>query len=117
GCGAPRLWRAKVAVVMSNYVNGPRAGMIEDACHAAGLQLDRIGAPTTPTGTPEVALARADLVIGYGRCALEAMAAGRATYIYGVSGGNRLVPADLYPEMDGHACSSTPARDRRIDQP
>ena len=107
---------ARVALVMSNYLKAPRAAMVEDACRAAGLELDRIGMPRTPTAAPELALARADLVIGCGRSALEAMAAGRATYVYGVAGGDGWVTPDRYAAMEADGFAGTAAPDRMIDK-
>jgi hypothetical protein len=113
---APPRSQARVVVVLSNRIKGPRAGMIEDACRAAGLEPEWIGLPTTPTAAPELALAQADLVIGCGRCALEAMAAGRATYVYGVSGGDGWVTPDLYPAMEADGFAGTAARERVINK-
>jgi hypothetical protein len=96
---------ARRALVSSNYVEGPRAAIITQACLRAGLELDWIGATTTATATPERDLAAADIVIGLGRSILEAMAAGRAAYVYGVVGGDGWVTPETYPalEADGFA--------------
>jgi hypothetical protein len=92
-------------LVTSNYVEGLRGALIEQACLKAGLELDWIGATTRPSASPERALAAADIVIGLGRSVLEAMAAGRATYVYGAVGGDGWVTPDSYPalEADGFA--------------
>lgn len=41
-------------------------------------------------------LYKADLVVGYGRCALEAMSCGRPTFIYGANGGDGLVQPENF---------------------
>jgi hypothetical protein len=85
--GPPRP-QARRALVLSNYVAGPRAELIKRASSAAGIDLSWIGVPTSTTATPQHAIADADLVIALGRSALEGMAAGRAVYVYGVVGGD-----------------------------
>ncbi len=98
------------ALVTSNYVKGPRAGLIERACRANGFEVAWIGATTNSTASPEMAIADADIVIGLGRSALEAMAAGRATLVYGIAGGDGWVTPERYPgmEADGFAGTSVP---------
>ena len=56
-------------------------------------------------------MADADIVIGYGRCIVEGMASGLATYVYGVVGGDGWVTPDSYSavEADGFAGRGTPA--------
>jgi len=97
--GAPRP-RARRVLVSTNYLDGPRARLIERACSACGLELDWIGMKSRSTSTPERALADADIVIGLGRTALEAMAAGRAVYVYGQLGGDGWVTPASYPRME-----------------
>lgn len=101
---------ARTVLVSSNYVAGPRAQVIEDACRARGLRVNWIGATSNPTATPEFDIAGAEIVIGLGRSVLEAMAAGRAAYVYGVVGGDGWVTPDSYPAMeaDGFAGTSSP---------
>ncbi|HEY5317335.1 MAG TPA: hypothetical protein VIJ20_05105, partial [Solirubrobacteraceae bacterium] len=106
--GAPRA-RARRVLVSSNYLDGARVQLIERACRACGLELDSIGAKSRMTSTPERALAEADIVIGLGRTALEAMAAGRAVYVYGQVGADGWVTPESYPRMeaDGFAGMAT----------
>ncbi|MBV9309510.1 MAG: hypothetical protein JOZ73_01680 [Solirubrobacterales bacterium] len=97
------------ALVLSNYLDGPRAELINAACQDAGLKVEWVGVTTSPSSTPEWAIADADIVIGQGRCIVEAMAAGRAAYVYGTVGGDGWVTPDSYPrlEADGFAGLST----------
>ncbi len=113
GLGPGRA-NAQTAVVLSNYLRGARARLIEDACRANELDVRWIGANGDPTPSPELAIAGAKLVIGLGRSVLEAMAAGRAAYVYGVIGGDGWVTPERYPAMeaDGFAGTSAARRDR-----
>ena len=106
---------ARSALVSTNYVDGPRARVIEAACRANGLRVSWIGATTQPTTTPELAIADADLVIGLGRSALEAMAAGRAAYVYGVIGGDGWVTPERYAAMEADGFAGTAFPDLQID--
>ncbi len=106
---------ATTALVMSNYLRGPRAAMIENACRATGLELNWIGLTTTPSAHPEFALAAADMAIGLGRCVLETMAAGRAAYVYGIAGGDGWVTPERYPAMEADGFGGTSARGMVID--
>ena len=105
----------QTALVSTNYVAGPRRHVIEAACRANGLRINWIGATTQSTATPELAIADADLVIGLGRSTLEAMAAGRAAYVYGVVGGDGWVTPERYAAMEADGFAGTAFSDRHID--
>jgi hypothetical protein len=60
----------------------------------------RAGALAEATTTPELLIDDADIVMGYGRCALEGMACGRPTYVYDHLGGDGWVTADSYPQLE-----------------
>jgi hypothetical protein len=111
----PNQPTARTALVSSNYVGGPRAKLIEDACRASGLSVTWIGATTQTTATPEFAIAGADLVIGLGRSVLEGMAAGRAAYVYGIVGGDGWITPESYPAMEADGFAGTSRRERVID--
>jgi hypothetical protein len=106
---------ARTALVLSNYLDGPRAKLIEDGCRANGFDVAWTGATTRSTTTPEFAIADADLVIGLGRSVLEAMAAGRAAYVYGIVGGDGWVTPDRYPEMEADGFAGTSRSELTID--
>lgn len=106
---------ARTALVTTNYVTGQRATVIEQGCRARGLDVRWIGTTTAPTATPEFAIADADVVIGLGRGVLEAMAAGRATYVYGIVGGDGWVTPEQYPAMEADGFAGTALRDVVID--
>ncbi|HYM45722.1 MAG TPA: hypothetical protein VES65_06120 [Solirubrobacteraceae bacterium] len=92
--------RPRRVLVMTNYVSGPRGQLIQEACREAGYEASWIGATTRPSASPERALAEADIVIGLGRSVLEAMAAGRAAYVYGVVGGGGWVTPESYSQLE-----------------
>ena len=93
------------ALVLSNYLRGPQAQLLQDACRSAGVELVQVGALGTPMARPEHAIADADMVFGLGRSILEAMAGRRAAYVYGVGAVDGWVTPDNYAalEADGFA--------------
>jgi hypothetical protein len=102
--------RAERALVLGHYLRGPAADVVAEACRAAGLEPRLVGEPTTPTGTPEQAIADVEVVIGLGRCAVEGMAGRRAVYVYGIAGADGWVTQDSYEalEADGFGGLATP---------
>jgi hypothetical protein len=93
------------ALLLSNTPNEDRLEMLEEACAEAGLRLSRLGGPSGHTADVRPALAEAEVVIGYGRSILEAMAVGRAAYVYDWKGGDGWITPESYPaiEADGIA--------------
>jgi hypothetical protein len=112
--GPPRA-RAKRALVLSNRTTGPRVALIEQACLANGIELVQVGVTTSPSATPEHAIAEADLVIGVGRSALEGMAAGRPVYVYDVVGGDGWVTPERYAGMEADGFAGLADRSITID--
>ncbi|HUO74230.1 MAG TPA: hypothetical protein VMU39_25890 [Solirubrobacteraceae bacterium] len=112
--GPPRP-SPRVALVLDNNLSRARAQLIADACRASGLEYRRVGVGELVTPLPELAIADADLVIGLGRSALEAMAAGRPTYVYGPVGGDGWVTPARYPAMEADGFAGISARDLVID--
>jgi hypothetical protein len=96
---APRP-RPRRVLVTSNYVDGPRGRLLNEACRRAGYGVDWIGTTSRPSAFPEHAIAAADIVIGLGRSALEAMAAGRAVYVYGILGAGGWVTTRSYGQLE-----------------
>ncbi|HEY5815305.1 MAG TPA: hypothetical protein VIS95_03090 [Solirubrobacterales bacterium] len=96
------------ALMLSNTPHADRIEMLEAACAEAGLELVRLGGLSGRTSDVRPALAGADIVIGYGRSILEAMAMGRAAYVFDWKGGDGWVTADSYAaiEADGFAGSA-----------
>lgn len=96
---------ARTALLLSNTPNTDRLRMLEAACADAGLQLATLGGASGRAADVRPALAGAEIVIGYGRSILEAMAMGRAAYVYDWKGGDGWVTPESYPaiEADGIA--------------
>ena len=99
---------------------GVRYEMVLEAAGDLGLQVERVGLPDRVTTSPETKIAESDIVIGMGRCIVEAMASRRAAYVFGVAGGDGWVTRESYPvlEADGFAGTATDLvvdRDRLAD--
>jgi hypothetical protein len=101
--------------MVSNYVTGARARLLEAACEAAGWKLTAVGTTTRPTPVPELAIGGTHAVIALGRSLLEGMAAGRAAYVYGVVGGDGWVTPDRYPAMEADGFAGTAMADVTLD--
>jgi hypothetical protein len=108
--GAARS-RARRVLLLSNYLKGSPLRMLEGICGDLGLELVRLGASGTPTLEPQAEMADADIVVGYGRSVLEAMAMGRAAYVWDHAGGDGWVTPETYPDLeaDGFAGAATDA--------
>lgn len=83
-----------------------RRTLLEEACRLTGTRL-HVYEPDDPTDDPTTAMMNADAVFGSGRTALEAMALGRAAFIFAESGSAGFVTADSYPTLE--AQGFTPA--------
>lgn len=96
------------ALLLSNTPHVDRVEMLEGACADAGLELVRLGGLSGRATDVRPALAGVEIVIGYGRSILEAMAMGRAAYVFDWKGGDGWITAESYPaiEADGIAGSA-----------
>jgi hypothetical protein len=90
----------KRALLLSNNLVSDRLEMIEAHCEAVGIELARRGGSAGQTTDPRADLAAADFVIGNGRSILEAMALGRAAYVYDHSGGDGWVTTESYSAIE-----------------
>ncbi len=97
--GAPRE-RAARALVLGNYARGDRRATVERACRQAGLEPLFVGSLTGATERPEVAIGEADVVVGKARVIVEAMAGGRAAYVYDANGGDGWVTPASYAALE-----------------
>ena len=88
------------ALLLGNYLRGREADVVAAACRAAGFELSTVGAHTQSTRAPEREIAGVDVVIGYGRCVVEALAGRRAAYVYGLNGGDGWVTPDTYDALE-----------------
>lgn len=107
----PIASRPRRALLLGNYLAGPRLEALTTAWEAAGVECVRTGWPGDATLAPELAINAADIVVGKARVVLEAMACGRAAYVYDVAGRDGWVTAGTYAAMeaDGFAGHATGA--------
>jgi hypothetical protein len=101
-------------LAFGNHWTGERYRIVADACEELGLELELVGFFGRITSAPELDIADADVVIGLGRCVLEAMALGRAAYVYGVHGGDGWVTPDSYHGLEAEGFAGR-ATDKAID--
>jgi hypothetical protein len=89
------------ALVLGNYLAGDRFEAIREACADAGIDVVRRGLQGGGfTSSPEAEMNDSDIVIGKSRVILEAMACGRAAYVYDYNGGDGWVTKDRYPALE-----------------
>ena len=85
------------AVLLGNY--GERAELVREIWSRHGLEVTRVGGDVQ-TYDVAAAVADADIVVAKSRAALDAMACGRAVYVYDVFGGDGWVTAESYPALE-----------------
>jgi hypothetical protein len=108
GASRPRPRRV---LMLSNRPDPAHLRLLEEVCGELGLELARVGSFSTPSVDPQGAIADADIVVGYGRSILEAMAMGRAAYVWDYAGGDGWVTPESYQalEADGFSGAATEA--------
>ena len=88
-------------LALGNYLHGDRARVIDDACARAGIEVLRVGAQHgEPVLEAERVLNDADIVVGKARVIVEAMACGRAAYVYDTFGSDGWVTTDSYARLE-----------------
>jgi len=95
------------ALVLGNYLSPDSVANISGICVDAGLEPVFHGETTTRVSTPEHAIADADVVLGLGRCIVEAMAGGRAAYVYGITGSDGWVTGESYEALESDGFGAT----------
>lgn len=100
--------RPRRVLALSNYLHGERLGLLRRAWEPA-VEVVVAGEEGRPTDAPELTIADADVVVGKGRALLEAMACGRAAYVFDMAGCDGWVTPEAYPalEADGFAGQAT----------
>jgi hypothetical protein len=100
---------AKRVLVFSNYLEDDRMAILRAACDDLGLELTQLGVRGEADVDPREAITDADIVVGYGRSVLEAMAMGRAAYVWERGGGDGWVTPESYEtlEADGFSGAAT----------
>ncbi len=89
------------ALILSNYLEGERLERLKQACALAGVSVRHVGDTGEGAVTrPEDAINQADIVFGKGRAIVEAMACGRAAYVYDMWGSDGWVTAETYEQLE-----------------
>jgi hypothetical protein len=98
--------------LVGNYLHasGQRVDQLQEAWSQPGLEWVRLGHPEPTTEVAEV-MAEADIVVGYGRTILEAMACGRPAYVHDHSGSDGWVTAETYERWK---LTASPSDQRRV---
>jgi len=93
--------RPEHVLLLGNYHSGPseRASELRDAWADAELQWTEVGGEKRSFDVT-AAIARADIVVGFGRSILEAMACGRPGYVHDQAGSEGWVTTSTYEEME-----------------
>jgi hypothetical protein len=93
--------RPRRALALGNWVQPDRRRLLTNACADAGIELREHGATSgSYTHEPEVELASCDIVFGKARVIVEAMASGRAAYVFDHNGGDGWVTPERYDLLE-----------------
>src|SRR5919108_3349249 len=97
--------RPQRALLIGNYLGSPRFPLLAEVCRDLGVELVSVGQGTGPSREPEHDMAAVDMVFGTGRAVVEAMAAGRPAFVFGLAGVDGWVTPNSYAalEADGFA--------------
>jgi hypothetical protein len=93
----PLRKRPRKAVLLGNYLE--RDEVVIDAWSRHGMEVRRVGGHVQSYDVAKE-VADADIVVAKARAALDAMACGRAVYVYDVFGGDGWVTPSLYPALE-----------------
>jgi hypothetical protein len=98
-------------LLLGNYrgVAGQRVDRLRRAWSELGLEWRQVGYPE-PTMTVAEEMCEADIIVGYGRTILEAMACGRPAYVYEHSGSDGWVTAESYARLEADGFAGTALR-------
>jgi len=98
--GPLRTERPRV-LLLGNYVTGERRKLFFRACADVGYECEQIGHKSNVVSlSPEAVLNDADIAVGKARVIVEAMACGRAAFVYDQSGGDGWVTPEKYPQLE-----------------
>lgn len=104
-------------LLCGNYLHteGQRAAQLKSAWKHAELHWHQLGHPTPSLNVAET-ISAADIVVGYGRSILEAMACGRPAYVHEHSGSDGWVTADSYQALEAHGFAGGALRSHPDEQ-
>jgi hypothetical protein len=111
---SPRSWareRPARILLIGNYLqaSGQRVDQLQAAWTQPGLEWHRLGFPEPTTAVAEE-MAKADIVVGYGRSILEAMACGRPAFVHDHAGSDGWVTAESYERLEADGFAGTGVR-------
>ena len=89
--------RPRRAVILGNYPD--RVQIVREAWGRYGVEVSQVGGAQQRYDIA-AALESADIVVAKARAALDAMACGRAVYVYDTFGGDGWVTPEMYAEME-----------------
>jgi len=89
--------RPRRAVILGNYPD--RIQVVREAWEPRGIEVSHVGAAQQRFDIAQ-ALESADIVVGKSRAAVDAMACGRAVYVFDTFGGDGWVTPDTYGAME-----------------
>ena len=98
-------------LLLGNYreVAGLRVDRLRQAWSQLELEWCQVGYPD-PTMTVAKEMCEADIIVGYGRTILEAMACGRPAYVHEHSGSDGWVTANSYVQLEADGFAGTVLR-------
>jgi hypothetical protein len=88
------------ALLLGNYLEGERRRVLVEACESLGIEAVQLGRHAGGAEDPLDAIGTADLVVGKGRAILEAMACGRAAFVYDAYGYEGWVTPESYGRLE-----------------
>lgn len=106
------------AVAIGNYLAGERRAVLVEACRRAGIELELFGAREARMATdPAATMNGADIVFGKGRVVMEAMACGRAAFVYDSFGCDGWVTSENFREFaDAGISGNITAKTAEVEQ-
>jgi hypothetical protein len=107
--------RPKRMLVFGHDHGGEQLARLWRAGLTLGLDVTLVGRRGRTSPTPELEIADADVVVGIGRCVLEALACRTAAYVSGVVGTDGWVTPDSYPALEADGFSGR-ASGRVLDE-
>jgi hypothetical protein len=98
------------ALLLGNYHGQPgsRVQLLKDAWSGAGLRWEQAGYPNVTLDVAS-AMADVDIVVGYGRSIIEAMARGKAAYVFDHAGADGWVTPESYERIEASGFSGLSA--------
>jgi hypothetical protein len=112
----PPRFPPRRALVLSNYLEGPRRDALVETWTAAGIECIEVGARGRVAFDVRADIAEADIVVAKSRAALEGMACGKAVYVFDTFGGDGWVTDENYKALEADNFAGL-ATDRPIDRP